>query len=333
MIIISTDFVILFRSCHKKDKMLYLYWKKVYFQEGRIIKKLKNNIYIKILFLLVTLGLSPLLIDKFLMGKFVTNWDIKDWASFLGSYLGGTLGAFITLYGIKWQVTREESQKEKNDLSSFLKALKYNINRNLNDKDLENKIFSSFKIYSYCIEDALILYDKINFIYPLETNINFDYNKIFKLEKIGEEILNLNEEIKLFNEDYEFLFNNWKKRDEMIKKIKEIEGFESIIKDLEKNSKNIFYNTTLFEIDKNEEARNKIKEEILKSRANIIENIEAILIPLLNKSGSYTKIEIEFIKYYYCIDNLKRYDIFKLFERMEKLKEDIKRKLQEIENK
>ena len=71
------------------------------------------------------------------MGKFVTNWDIKDWASFLGSYLGGTLGAFITLYGIKWQVTREESQKERNDLSSFLKALKYNINRNLNDKDLE----------------------------------------------------------------------------------------------------------------------------------------------------------------------------------------------------
>ena len=57
------------------------------------------------------------------MGKFVTNWDIKDWASFLGSYLGGTLG-----------------------------ALKYNINRNLNDKDLENKIFSSFKIYSYVLK-------------------------------------------------------------------------------------------------------------------------------------------------------------------------------------
>ncbi|WP_373082030.1 hypothetical protein [Fusobacterium animalis] len=267
------------------------------------------------------------------MGKFVTNWDIKDWASFLGSYLGGTLGAFITLYGIKWQVTREESQKERNDLSSFLKALKYNINRNLNDKDLENKIFSSFKIYSYCIEDAEILYDKINFIYPLETNINFDYNKIFKLEKIGEEILNLNEEIKLFNEDYDFLFNNWKKRDEMIKKIKEIEGFESIIKDLEENSKNIFYSPILLKNSKNEKTKLQIKKEILKLRDKIIENIEAILIPLSNKSGSYTEIEIEFIKYYYCIDNLKRYDIFKLFERMEKLKEDIKRKLKKIDGK
>ena len=63
----------------------------------------------KIVLFVLLLLFFPYFFDKIIMNRFITSWDLHDWASFLGAYIGG----FITLFGIWWQVTREEKQKEK----------------------------------------------------------------------------------------------------------------------------------------------------------------------------------------------------------------------------
>ena len=112
------------------------------------------------------------------MNKFVTNWDLHDWASFLGAYVGG----FITLSGVWWQVTREEKQKEKDEKIGLLKKEQqeqFNIIENQN-KEIKIKDFAlKFNEIFAKITDE----EKIKLLHAFIEDISLDIETIKISEK------------------------------------------------------------------------------------------------------------------------------------------------------
>lgn len=88
------------------------------------MKKLFYKYYKIVLFVLL-LSFFPYLFDKIIMNRFITNWNLHDWGGFLGAYVGG----FITLFGIWWQMTKEEKQKEKDEKIGILKTILYYLKK------------------------------------------------------------------------------------------------------------------------------------------------------------------------------------------------------------
>lgn len=173
--------------------------------------------YCKIILIVISLLFFPYFFDKIIMNKFVTNWDLHDWASFLGAYVGG----FITLSGVWWQVTREEKQKEKDEKIGLLKTILYYLKQNIKDSELKGYYF--YSLSSYKIMDKMILqnYDKYKL---MEINKDFLYSnlkEIFKLEN-AENIIELADEITKYNVLYNELISEItsKKRETILKELK-----------------------------------------------------------------------------------------------------------------
>lgn len=92
-----------------------------------IVAWIKNIKWLGVIGGILTFSLIPLYIDFLGVGKFMTSWNIGEWSGFLGSYLGGGIGAFITLGGIWWQLNEgkkiEKERKIENEVTSFLTFL------------------------------------------------------------------------------------------------------------------------------------------------------------------------------------------------------------------
>ena len=185
----------------------------------------------KILLFVLLLLFFPYFFDKIIMNRFITNWDLHDWASFLGAYIGG----FITLFGIWWQVTREEKQKEKDEKIGLLKTILYYLKQNIKDRELKEYYF--YSLSSYKIMDKIILqnYNKYKL---MEINKDFLYSnlkEIFKLEN-AENIIELADEITKYNVLYIELISeiNSRKREMILEELKVLgENFEVNIEILE----------------------------------------------------------------------------------------------------
>lgn len=186
----------------------------------------------------------PYILDKIVMNKFTTNWDLHDWASFLGAYIG----ASITLFGVWWQVTREEKQKEKNEKIGLLKTILYYLKQNIKDKELKEYYFYSLASYQIMDNNILQNYEKYQLI---EINKDFLYSnlkEIFKLEN-AENIVEIADEIIKYNLLYNefFLEITSKKREIVLKKIKTLnKNFEVNIKVLESISNLLNLLTLIF---------------------------------------------------------------------------------------
>lgn len=99
----------------------------------------------------------------------MTSWNIGEWSGFLGSYLGGGIGAFITLGGVWWQL-KETNKKEK------LGALNYSL---VCLKAFEDRAFNIFKFFYQTLNSNIPL-DKTNnnnlsIIYDYELPILLDF--------------------------------------------------------------------------------------------------------------------------------------------------------------
>lgn len=176
----------------------------------------KYGIYITIAIALLIIISLPLFIDKILMNRFITNWDIKDWAGFLGSYLGGILGSFTTLYGVWFQISRSEKQKEKDEKIDLLLSLRYCLDININNMDGEDGIFLLFDALSYNISDKI--YFSKDIFYEFEKNGFENSNKVFRLE-FYEEILSLIKKTKYVNEAYKKLVSNLENKKKIMDKL------------------------------------------------------------------------------------------------------------------
>lgn len=117
-----------------------------------------NNYYIfykspKTFFITIStfIGLS---IWNFLDRIFLHNkWNHSDWATFLAGFLG-FCGAFIALYGIRWQVTRGEKQKEKETIKIILKYIEYTFKSNFNIINGNNFIRNTYREFSYILKST-----------------------------------------------------------------------------------------------------------------------------------------------------------------------------------
>ncbi|MFZ8018616.1 MULTISPECIES: hypothetical protein [Fusobacterium] len=198
----------------------------------------------KIVLFVLLLLFFPYFFDKIIMNRFITNWDLHDWASFLGAYIGG----FITLFGIWWQVTREEKQKEKDEKIGLLKTILYYLKQNIKDRELKEYYF--YSLSSYKIMDKIILqnYNKYKL---MEINKDFLYSnlkEIFKLEN-AENIIELADEITKYNVLYNELISEItsKTREIILKELKVLDkNFEANIKILESISNLLNLLTLIF---------------------------------------------------------------------------------------
>ena len=104
----------------------------------------------------------PIIVDYVVIGDTLikTNQSNAQWSSFLGSYLGCGIGGFIPLFGVYWQTTRQEKQKEKEEIRNFLLGLKYNLEENINNTDIFYKIVQVFsytiRIFNNNIDDKFL---------------------------------------------------------------------------------------------------------------------------------------------------------------------------------
>lgn len=91
----------------------------IYYMTKNIVTSILITIYFLIIFTifpyypLIEGNLNRLLLHN--------NWNHSDWATFLAGILGFS-GAFIALYGIRWQVIREENNSIKG-IKSYIKMV------------------------------------------------------------------------------------------------------------------------------------------------------------------------------------------------------------------
>ncbi len=110
------------------------------------IGKKKEYFYMAMLVFAGSLLLVWLLIEG--VGGVLTYAGVltkPEWSGVLSNYYGGVLGGLIAIYGIHWQMSREEEEKKKR-VKVYIKNI---IDRNINMKDFKENLLSGEKILSW----------------------------------------------------------------------------------------------------------------------------------------------------------------------------------------
>lgn len=181
--------------------------------------------------------------DDFSSKMIYERENVKFWSD----YGGNIIGPIITLFGVWWQVTRQEKQKERDEKIGLLRLLHYHLEKN---KDFEKKKYNILSVL-YFTGDIFLGENDVEAIHSFN-DMDFKKNqlKIMSLD-YGKKILDINSKILSFNKEWIFLFKSSKSRKKLIKTIKENikkekeknEAIEKIIEILEDLSEIIFYYT------------------------------------------------------------------------------------------
>lgn len=286
--------------------------------------KTQNNILstIKVLGIVIFVFIIiPIIVDYIVIGNntIITFQSNSQWSSFLGSYLGGGVGAFVTLAGVWWQVTRQEGQAAKDKKKSFLLGLKYNIEKNLEFESKEG-IIEIFLVISYSSNlKKLDESEVINFLYPLNSNgVKIDFNTIYEFN-FYEKILRLNDDINELNRIYIFLLFNSPNKANLLTKMLEknipnskkiFEFSEKIIQEIRKNKKDEIFKYSI-----------TLEEYVLNSIRKIR---EANPFYDMNYEREVIDKIIDYLYTFYSYDmGLLKCNIFKIMEEIQDLKEKI----------
>lgn len=318
----------------------------------------KIYIILGIISLVIIFSFLPIGIDKIFMNRFVTNWDMGQWAGFLGSYLGGGIGGIITLVGVWWQMTNEKKTKEKENKLGFLRHIEHILTRNLNldkDKEIYQKINDEFMKNTYHVFSynsfSLTGEDSTKLILEFNSNIiNENLNYIYTLS-FGKKLYELNDKIKEFNNLYDFLLRNLSSKKQLLEDLKDT-NMNSYVDILERIS-NLVYNlafnrgvNVIINIENFEgvyippQLKDNINE-IITTKNNYKNNefiklvSETILIAtkyIQTKLDFDSELAKKLINYRIKEDKLYQLDIFKIFEDMEEILSDIENEINRIEN-
>lgn len=295
----------------------------------------------------------PFGIDRFFMNKFVTNWDMGQWAGFLGSYLGGAIGGVIAIGGIWWQLKKEEKKSKKDKLTGLLNYLYYNMESNIKmlSNDYKKK---SFLVFSYGINSWSVEGD-YRYLEPLNQEVLNNYLiTVFELS-ISKDIMELNSEILRFNTCYEYLFKNLNVKKDLLKSF-ENNGEVDVVRELsfitykwalnnvEAIQRNIENLKELKETVSNAKIKNEIEKLIeidFYDNNNDEENIKKIVSLIINLIGKIwvdeqrkTKYDEEktqkLLNFRSKDDDLYRLDIYKISEKIKNLKEKLEEELEKL---
>lgn len=354
------DFIILYKDFFYLLMSILLLCLFAYFlyKNSELKKFIKTNKQIIVLFILFPIIFLPLTLV-------FTSFTLDGFFSFLGGYVG-VGGAVGTVW---WQVTRSEKNKLKDELKSLLLSIKYHLEINLLDEDIEDKKFSSFSVLSYT-SDSWIHDFSFDMIHSLEEIDMKKYHvEIFKLE-YGKDIIDLNREILNFNKHYFFLQKNLSDKKNTLQNIYTNGNKEciDIIKNLSdiiysysnSNKENIkekqlFFNYYLSLLKGNISkisSPNDITKKYFYQKLSEIEKInfkektnenlkllsETLLIGIRlvwinNIENKNIKQEIDKLWKYYNSDNtIVSINIFKLFIKMKEITKKIQEDLEKLEN-
>ena len=354
------DFIILYKDFFYLLMSILLLCLFAYFlyKNSELKKFIKTNKQIIVLFILFPIIFLPLTLV-------FTSFTLDGFFSFLGGYVG-VGGAVGTVW---WQVTRSEKNKLKDELKSLLLSIKYHLEINLLDEDIEDKKFSSFSVLSYT-SDSWIHDFYFDMIHSLEEIDMKKYHvEIFKLE-YGKDIIDLNREILNFNKHYFFLQKNLSDKKNTLQNIYTNGNKEciDIIKNLSdiiysysnSNKENIkekqlFFNYYLSLLKGNISkisSPNDITKKYFYQKLSEIEKInfkektnenlkllsETLLIGIRlvwinNIENKNIKQEIDKLWKYYNSDNtIVSINIFKLFIKMKEITKKIQEDLEKLEN-
>ena len=278
-----------------------------------------NRIILSFLLLLI----FPYMIDRIIMNKIITNWDLHDWAGFLGAYIG----AFIALFGVWWQVRRGEIQKEKDEKLTLLKSIKYQLELNLSS---QNEI-EQFPIYIYEVLSYNInfdLYKRKNKFFLLNSPIAPFSIVLFKIS-FYLKILKIEEKMKKVNEAYEKLADNMVLKYRILNKIisKDREN-KSILLEL-KNRMEMF---RIIEISRNYNKREYIKKSLDKIKEIIKRKENNPFIVLMYSDKILTNDELKQIREIHNYErDLIEIDIFSLIDDLKNLYIDIQKEINKLE--
>lgn len=355
------DFIILYKEFFCLLLFILLLCLFAYFlYKNYDLKKITSGNY-KIILLFISFPFLLLLLIPIFRDRFT----LDGWFSFLGGYVG-VGGAVGTVW---WQVTRSEKNKLKDELKSLLLSIKYHLEINLLDEDIEDKKFSSFSVLSYT-SDSWIHDFSFDMIHSLEEIDMKKYHvEIFKLE-YGKDIIDLNREILNFNKHYFFLQKNLSDKKNTLQNIYTNGNKEciDIIKNLSdiiysysnSNKENIkekqlFFNYYLSLLKGNISkisSPNDITKKYFYQKLSEIEKInfkektnenlkllsETLLIGIRlvwinNIENKNIKQEIDKLWKYYNSDNtIVSINIFKLFIKMKEITKKIQEDLEKLEN-
>ena len=214
------------------------------------------------------------------------KWNHSDWATFLAGF-SGFCGAFIALYGIKWQVTRGEKQKEKEIIKVILKYIEYTLKLNSNIVRGSNFIKNTYREFSYTLKST-----------AHQEEVFLFFNTLSELKTSDILILEFGEDIKkldnFFNE-YNIIKN--KIQQNIDKRTLTIENLQ-LIKEQCNNTKK---NDLLINIEK------KVKDivEISKiiSNYSLIDKVILSESKLLQNEKKYESLLKKYQKSYATIEN------------------------------
>ena len=284
----------------------------------------------------------PIGIDYFIIKGFLRDttiqWTKTEWSGFLGSYLGGGIGAIITLFGVWWQIKRDDKIKQRDKMIGVLKGILYSLNRNLETADKGSLCRQSFYILDYYYYRKTIVskfYD--NFIYTIFPEIiKENYKIIFELD-FGKEIIDLDETIKTFNKNYKFLILKSKNKNRIIKKIEQQaiklknKGFSNMFNSLEETKT---YFKSFYNIGNLKESFSE--KQILELGKKLHESLEKLILNVERSMGEkYFENEEIFLTQCMLSEEVllnESENIFQIIIKIENLKKKVEAEIKKLEN-
>lgn len=279
------------------------------------------NIKINLIFILSASYFLGILFSK--VFYFLFNFFYPINFSDLISYTGSVMGAVISIYGIYIQINSDR----KKEIEGILTFLNERIDESLNDDELKNT--GLFLVYSVISYDAgNIPLDKNYTIFKTFENIPFeiDFGKILHL-KLGRKIIELHQKIKLINENFRYLFENFEEKKRIFDKISEKSSIKEdieIIRDVTTNLRAVATNPNY--INRESSLLEKIKDVIDKDK---------YFFKVIHRNKSEESVEEfryteQLLNFHSRENELLNINTFEIYREMECIKKEIDKELMKL---
>lgn len=201
----------------------------------KMVKWFKNLNVVAKSFLFILLAFVA---TCFFISKIYSPITNEQWITIISTFFAGTLGGLIALGGIWWQLNyeKEETVHKVNRYIHYI-VLRKNINKIIeNNHDFEDEFINIFKELKYRNSKISSTYGTQQIKYFFEFDEDYIHNNINTIldNSNGEEILNLQSEIKLFNLDYHHLIVDRSfEKEEILDYCRELDNLTNLKKHLQ----------------------------------------------------------------------------------------------------
>lgn len=290
-----------------------------------IFFKLKKNI-IFIMMISYFLGFLISLVFDFLF-SFFNLINFSD----LINYTGSIIGAFISIYGVYIQINSDR----KKEIEGILSFLNDRINKSLKDDNLKKiRLFLTYSVISY---DASNIPLEKNFtIFKTFEDIPFeiDFSKILYL-KLGRDIIELHQQIKVINKNFRYLFENFEEKKNLLDRIEKEISDPEIKKSIE-TIKNKTTNLRRAATNFNQDISNDIRQTELLGEIKKVKDIEGDFFKVIyrNKLEENSK-EFEntekLLNFHSREREILEINTFEIFNKMESIKKELDNELKKLQ--